>query len=269
MFKNNKYTTWYFSIIDNAQKSIRTGYVEKHHIIPKSCGGSNANDNLVKLTSREHFICHLLLTKMMIEPKHIKSMCFAFHCLKYNHRTSNSYISSHAFAKLKEERSNYLKNTKMSEDAKKKISKGNTGKTRSAETKEKISQKNRGKISYFKGKQHTIESRQKISAAARGKKWSIDRREKKRNQMKNAKSTFSYGADHNKKISEAKRQKSKLNGSYRIFFNDKIYFTSNIWEFAETYDLPINTLRMLIMNPLLTAKQGKCKSMRIETIQDT
>jgi hypothetical protein len=70
-FLSNKYTKWYYNIINNAQLRILVGYVEKHHIIPKSLGGSNRADNLVKLTAREHFICHWLLTKMVIgDAKH-------------------------------------------------------------------------------------------------------------------------------------------------------------------------------------------------------
>lgn len=40
------------------------GYIEEHHILPRSLGGGDSKDNLVKLTAREHFICHLLLTKL-------------------------------------------------------------------------------------------------------------------------------------------------------------------------------------------------------------
>jgi len=40
------------------------GYVERHHIIPKSFGGSNDKSNIVALTAREHFIAHLLLAKI-------------------------------------------------------------------------------------------------------------------------------------------------------------------------------------------------------------
>ena len=39
-------------------------YYEKHHIIPKSLGGTLANDNLVKFTPRQHYIAHLLLFKI-------------------------------------------------------------------------------------------------------------------------------------------------------------------------------------------------------------
>jgi hypothetical protein len=38
------------------------GY-EKHHILPTSMGGKDTENNLVILTPREHYICHLLLSK--------------------------------------------------------------------------------------------------------------------------------------------------------------------------------------------------------------
>lgn len=65
MFAQNKYTKWYYNIINRAIDRPTNGYVEKHHIIPKSMGGSNDKSNLVCLTGREHFVCHLLLTKMV------------------------------------------------------------------------------------------------------------------------------------------------------------------------------------------------------------
>ena len=39
-------------------------YLEKHHIIPKSLGGTNDASNLVKFTARQHYIAHLLLYKI-------------------------------------------------------------------------------------------------------------------------------------------------------------------------------------------------------------
>lgn len=65
LFIYNKYTRWYYSIINRAKNRVISDYTEKHHIIPKSLGGSNDPSNLVKLTAREHFICHMLLTKMV------------------------------------------------------------------------------------------------------------------------------------------------------------------------------------------------------------
>ena len=67
MYLQNKYTRWYYSIIDRAQSRTLSGYKERHHIIPRSLGGSNQKNNIVNLTGREHFICHWLLTKMTID----------------------------------------------------------------------------------------------------------------------------------------------------------------------------------------------------------
>jgi len=64
MFKDSKYTRIYFKIIKRRLESSYSGYVEKHHIIPKCLGGNDDISNIVSLSAREHFICHLLLTKM-------------------------------------------------------------------------------------------------------------------------------------------------------------------------------------------------------------
>jgi len=62
MYLQNKYSKCYFNIINRAKSReiAPNTYTEKHHIISKSCGGDNSSANLVKLTAREHFICHLL-----------------------------------------------------------------------------------------------------------------------------------------------------------------------------------------------------------------
>jgi hypothetical protein len=66
-YLNNKYTKSYDSIIGTAKvRGSVLGYSEIHHIIPKSLGGSNRKENLVKLTPKEHFICYRLLPKMTL-----------------------------------------------------------------------------------------------------------------------------------------------------------------------------------------------------------
>ena len=66
-FIENKYSKWYWNIIEKSKKRILPidMYKEKHHIIPRSLGGSNLKENLIELTAKEHFICHLLLIKMV------------------------------------------------------------------------------------------------------------------------------------------------------------------------------------------------------------
>ena len=66
----NKYSKWYNQLIELRRNRQPTGYVEAHHIIPKSLGGSNSEDNLILLYPKEHFIAHLLLTKMYAFDNH-------------------------------------------------------------------------------------------------------------------------------------------------------------------------------------------------------
>jgi len=65
IFIDNKYTHWYYNIINRAKTRSLNDYKEKHHIIPKCMGGDNTKNNLVELTAREHFVCHRLLVKMV------------------------------------------------------------------------------------------------------------------------------------------------------------------------------------------------------------
>lgn len=58
------YTRIYKSIIERGRNRTLGGFVEVHHIIPTSLGGWDVAENRVKLTPKEHFVCHHLLTKM-------------------------------------------------------------------------------------------------------------------------------------------------------------------------------------------------------------
>ena len=78
MFLQNKYTTYYYNIINASKASPSQVYTEKHHIIPKSLGGSNDPSNLVRLTARQHYVCHLLLTKMLPKSPNQKKLLHAF-----------------------------------------------------------------------------------------------------------------------------------------------------------------------------------------------
>ena len=46
-------------------------YYEIHHIIPKCLGGNNSEENLVKLTLREHYFAHELLTEIYPSSKEL------------------------------------------------------------------------------------------------------------------------------------------------------------------------------------------------------
>jgi len=60
------YRKIYNNIVENRKLNpLQMGiYGEKHHIIPRCLGGTDDDSNIVKLTAREHFICHALLSEM-------------------------------------------------------------------------------------------------------------------------------------------------------------------------------------------------------------
>jgi hypothetical protein len=137
IFIDNKYTRIYYSIIENAKSRTISGYTENHHIIPKSLGGDNSQDNLVALTAREHFICHLLLTKITEGEARNKMLCAVF------------YLTGRGASK----RNNVIKNSKLyqklKEDHAKAVSKQKKGckqPPRSDETKQRLITSKTGKL---------------------------------------------------------------------------------------------------------------------------
>lgn len=95
IYLSNKYTQLYYRIIQKATNRItKSGH--KHHIIPKSLGGKDTKDNLVKLTYREHYIVHLLLTKMTVG-EHKKKMHLAFFCMNTLNKCGEKYKNSKFF----------------------------------------------------------------------------------------------------------------------------------------------------------------------------
>lgn len=112
------YTRIYNNIIKNRLANPYNGYVEKHHIIPKSLGGSDKPENLISLTAREHFICHLLLTKIYTPDtvsgkKMIRAFVMMLYCRSNN---QDRYITSREFSILREQFSILQKQTQGGEN---------------------------------------------------------------------------------------------------------------------------------------------------------
>lgn len=108
------YRNIYYKIVEHAKQEdndgLRSlGYFEKHHILPKSLGGSNDKENLVKLTAREHFLCHWLLVKMhnmgTIERD---KMLYALWRMKSKNNIHERYINSRAYEALRIEYANAI-----------------------------------------------------------------------------------------------------------------------------------------------------------------
>ena len=58
------YQKIYNNLINHAKRRISEGYVEKHHIVPRCLGGTDAKENIVSLYPEEHYLAHLLLCKV-------------------------------------------------------------------------------------------------------------------------------------------------------------------------------------------------------------
>jgi hypothetical protein len=151
---NNKYTKWYNSIIKNARlREPLEGYKERHHIIPKSLGGTDDATNLVTLSAKEHFICHLLLTKMTVGSER-KSMLHAAWGMANLHeptRQQRYKINSNTYSTLRENLAKMLSETTT------------------------------GRVGANKGRETSPEWRAKLSAANKGKARSLESVEKQKN----------------------------------------------------------------------------------------
>lgn len=80
IFNQSKYTRWYYAIIQKLAITDRRRKGEVHHILPRSLGGGDEPENLVKLTGHDHAWCHWLLTKMTTGEDRSK-MIYAFNMM--------------------------------------------------------------------------------------------------------------------------------------------------------------------------------------------
>ena len=67
---------------------------EVHHIVPKCNGGLDVESNLIRLTSREHYIAHLLLWKIYPNFRMLKATLYF---LAKTKTRKNIKMNSHLF----------------------------------------------------------------------------------------------------------------------------------------------------------------------------
>lgn len=149
-----EYKRVYNSIVKNRRKNPlpSSKYGEWHHIVPKSLGGSDDPSNLVRLSAREHFICHALLAEMYEEGSNEwYKMNHAFMMMRCNSDTQNRYMNSRLY-ELK--RKDFSKAQSWSQTGKKN---SQYGRPRSKETREKISESQKRN---YVGKQTWLDKKQ-------------------------------------------------------------------------------------------------------------
>lgn len=91
------YKNIYLKLCERGKTSRLLDYSEKHHIIPRCMGGDNSKNNLTTLTAKEHYIAHLLLTKIYNE----NSLLYAFAMMRHKTKKTKRQYSSSQYEKMK------------------------------------------------------------------------------------------------------------------------------------------------------------------------
>jgi hypothetical protein len=180
LFTPNKYTRWYYDIVNRAKSRelMADVYVEQHHVIPRSLGGSNTKDNIVALTAREHFVAHWLLTKMVTGAAKYK-MWNAFSCMLYreNPHQERYKVSSRVFANIKSSGAK-IKSEKFKGKGNPMF--GKLGELSPHYGKKQTDEHIAKLVATRIGKTRSAESRAKQSAATKGRKQSQEHIEKRK-----------------------------------------------------------------------------------------
>lgn len=151
------YQRIYNQIIERAKTRPRfEGYAEMHHVIPKCMGGTNDKDNIVRLTAREHYVCHILLT--FIYPNDKKLFHAAFRIV--NQRGPSGH---QGYTKISSRMYEYLKRNKKHTEETKELLR-NISLNMSVETRELMRLKKLGTKLTDEHKKHVGESIKKYWA---------------------------------------------------------------------------------------------------------
>lgn len=174
MFLDNKYTRWYYLLMDKRRKSpaVSTGKytVNRHHIIPLCLGGLKEGEQ-VSLTIREHLLAHRLLPHMTDNWKHQRLLLYAHMRMLAGHQGVMVKMTDRQ-RQICAERLSVLQRRRMTgrvvtEITRQRLSAANRGKVMSNETKEKLRQKAMGR---YKGIRRSPEFCRAVSEGLKGHK---------------------------------------------------------------------------------------------------
>lgn len=136
---------------------------ENHHIVPLSEGGLDTENNIVRLTIKEHIFAHQLLARIWNDSS---MWCAANFMMMTRENTSNKNMRLAAIAReeCRLRKSNLMKGRKLSEETRRKLSEVRKGKKKppfTEEHKRKIAEAR-------KGTKMSEEARRKMSEARKG-----------------------------------------------------------------------------------------------------
>ena len=153
-------------------------YGEVHHIQPRSCGGTDDQENLVRLLPEEHYKAHALLPEVMRERNDLKGyhkMLYAWNMM--SNRVRNIDRDAEEYGRLRREWAGWqgrymsarLKGKPHTAEHNRKVSQAKKGKHLSDAHKKAISE------SHLRGHYtHSEEWKRAASTRNKGKKWDAD-----------------------------------------------------------------------------------------------
>jgi hypothetical protein len=127
MFLNNRYKRIYDQLCERALGRVLVEYTEKHHVIPKSLGGLNTKDNLVRLTAREHYVAHLCLVRCTEGLKQFKMLCAVQRFRGWRYQINSRLYASLSVCRAKAMRGNSLHNIPHTMQSRQKMSESHKG----------------------------------------------------------------------------------------------------------------------------------------------
>lgn len=191
MIRSQHHYSRYARFIDRLKGQSVDGYSEVHHIVPRSLGGSDDADNLIRLTARQHFIAHWMLARA-IGGSAARAFFMMSNFGKYGQVNSTTYaIARQEYAKQVSQQLKQCPNVpiftdahreklrqaklgrKLSDETKRKVGEAQRGRKLSEETRRRISESKKGKATRGCGWKHSEETRKKMteSQLARNLKW--------------------------------------------------------------------------------------------------
>jgi len=117
------YEKIYKNIILKRKVLVPNEYYEKHHILPRSMGGKDNKENIVCLTAKEHFLCHLLLIKIYRHTKYFYKAVNMFNMMFSQSKNQLRYINGKWYEKY---RSDFAKKMSFQQQGSKNSNFGNT-----------------------------------------------------------------------------------------------------------------------------------------------
>ena len=213
MFLQNRYRRIYDAICARAQaRTVPACYVEKHHILPKCLGGSNAKSNIVTLTAKEHYVANLCLVKYT--EGHIQfKMLYAV--IRFGRRPE---VNGRLFAHMREAFSEFMRGTsftkghKLTPEHRKKISDSLIGNTRTFGHKQ-TEESNQRRSETLKGRPKPESMKRKTSEWQTGRHLSPEHRSNigsTRIGKPNPRSGWNHTPETIEKMREARRQAAAL-----------------------------------------------------------